>query len=130
VLSGRLWLRAMRRALISVGLVILGLGGYAASESLRWRREANAQCQAAKPLVESRAGINELSRLGRNPGVSSYEEAPTLVRMFGASSEEAESIGRNLRPGQRVVVYSESNSVMLVFLDSEGRAFRAECFLQ
>ena len=62
--------------------------------------------------------------------MSSYQEVPKLVRMFGASSEEAESINRNLHPGQQVVVYSESNSVMLIFLDSEGRAFRAECFLQ
>ena len=131
MLSGRSWLRVIRRALAFVTLVVFGLMGVAMLEGARWRREANAQCQDAKPLVAAHAGLSELRRIGRGPSTeSSFEESGNLVRQFGAESDKAGSIGRNLRQGQRVLVYSESNSVMLVYLDAEGKAFRAECFLQ
>jgi hypothetical protein len=52
------------------------------------------------------------------------------MQEFGASSEKSDSIRKYLDHGSRVLVFSESNSVMLVYVDHQSKAFRAECFLQ
>ena len=83
-------------------------------------------------MIDSRARIDELRRLrpGRPPGEYSAEGASQLVRAFGASSDKGESIRKNVRDGGRVLVFSDSNSVMLVYVDHQSTAVRAECFLQ
>jgi hypothetical protein len=105
---------------------------FAIWEAWRWRRDRDAQCAAAEPLVAARAGLDELRGLrpGRPPGEHSGHDVSQLIREFGASAEESESIRRNLHANGRVLEFSESNSVMLIYVDQQSRAARAECFLQ
>jgi hypothetical protein len=75
--------------------------------------------------------LDDIRRLRtRPPGEYSWEDSSSLIKEFGASAEESESIRRHLTNGRSVLVFSESNSVMLVYMDEDSRALRAECFLQ
>jgi hypothetical protein len=120
------------RVTLAFGIALVGMAAFAGWEAWRWRRERDAQCAAVQPLIASRARLGDLRTLrpGRPPGEYSAEGTAQLIRAFGASSDKGESIRRNIRDGGRVLVFSESNSVMLVYMDHESTAVRAECFLQ
>jgi len=113
-------------AAILVVLIAAGLW-----ESLRWRRERNAQCAAMTPLVNGRATIDEIRRLPAGPPVEySGRQADAVIRNFGPQSDKGRSVSKYLIRGRKALLFPENNSVMLVYFDEDGRAFRAECFLQ
>jgi hypothetical protein len=123
--------RTIRAAFVTGTAIILSAGAFAAWEALRWRRERDAQCNSAMPLVQSHARLSELRALRERPP-SEYrsEDATHLLRIFSESSDKGLSILTHLRDGNGVLVFSESNSIMFIYTDGEGKAFRAECFLQ
>lgn len=106
--------RGLRTALRACGIAVLGATAFALWEAWQWRRDRDAQCAAVKPLIVARAGMDELRGLrpGRPPSDHSTEGASQLMQEFGASSAKSESIRKYLDQGSRVLVFSESNSVM------------------
>jgi len=76
-------------------------------------------------------GIQDVRALRAMPPAEySSADAEWLGREFGQSSDKRTSLREHLRGANRVLVFSESNSIMLVYVDEESKAFRAECFLQ
>ena len=107
-------------------MVALGLG-----QPLRWRRERDAQCAAAMPLVQKRASIAEVrslaaGRLAEYSGV----EADSLIRSFGPESDKGRSIRAHLHREGRALLFHQNSSIMFVYFDERLRAIQAECFLQ
>ena len=122
----------MRLVIATVTIVIVVGASFMGWEALRWRRERDAQCAAALPLVKAGAGIDRIRQLRtRPPGEYTTADAALLADQFKSASDgKAESIQTNLRAGNRVAIFSESNSIMFVYFNEQGRAFAAECFLQ
>jgi len=123
--------RNTRLALIFLAAILVVVIAVGLWENLRWRRERDAQCAAVTPLVNARANIDEIRRLsvGR-PVEYSDRQADALIRDFGPQSDKGRSVSQYLIRGRKVLLFSESNSVMLVYFDEDGRAIIAECFLQ
>jgi hypothetical protein len=95
------------------------------------RRERDAQCALAEPLVRVRAGIESIRQLpaGR-PDEFSGTDAEVVVRQFGPESDKGRSIRQHLHSDGRALLFQGDNSIMLVYFDRQSRAIRAECFLQ
>jgi hypothetical protein len=60
----------------------------------------------------------------------SASELASLEHAFGRASSKTASLRRQLEGSDTVLIYSESNSIMFVFLDRGVSARSAECFLQ
>ena len=120
------------RPVLLVSIVLLtGVAAVAVRERWRWLGEPDAQCEAARPLVQERAsrdailhGIEGLS------GEYGSADARWLITQFGERSDKGRDIASNLTGSNRLLLYSRSNSVMFVYLDDHSRAIRAQCFLQ
>jgi hypothetical protein len=123
--------RDTRLALILVAAILVVVIAVGLWEILRWRRERDAQCTAVTPLVNARANIEEIRRLHAAPPVEySERQADALIRAFGPQADIGRSVSQYLIRGRKALLFPENNSVMLVYFDENGRAFRAECFLQ
>lgn len=120
-----------RVALIVLGVVGVAITAVALNEAIAWRRQREAQCAAAKPLVSAHADVGALRRLeARRAEEYSASDAEWLIRQFGESSGPAKGVRQHLRDKNRAVLFHQDNSFMLVYVDGSSRAFLAECFFQ
>lgn len=124
--------RALKAAITLAGILLTAAFAVAYWEASRWRREREAQCAAARPLVQAQRGRDAFLNLrDRPPSQHSAVDAGQLARAFeGSSDKKVENIRQHLRGPNTVLVFSESRSVMFVYFDERGKAFRADCFLQ
>jgi len=117
--------------------IIFGIGALAAvvglvslAERSQWIRERDALCASAKPLVEHRAPKDDVfRRLGQTDEYGAPELGP-LERAFGSGSPKAKTLRSHVHDPDTVLVYSQSNSIMFVFMERGVSARSAECFLQ
>ena len=112
-------------------VLLAGIAAVGVYERESWLRQVRAQCQAAAPLVQQHAPRQTiLNVLGAEAGEYDPAQAAWLIAQFGASSPKGRDLAASLTGSSRVLVYSQSNSVMFVYLDAQLRATRAQCFLQ
>lgn len=84
------------------------------------------------PFVRAAAAKEDVIRQLGNPSVE-YDRAewPVIEKHFGsAEGKKVQDIRRWLHERGRLMVYSGSNSVMLLYVDPNGKASHASCFLQ
>lgn len=121
--------QAMKKAACGFLITVLLLLVIALSYRHQWNREARAQCDAAQPLVAATATREQVERSIGAPTVAYGREDLTEIHRHFAGPKEAD-IQAKLPEGGRVLVYSKSNSIMFVYLTSDGKACDMRCFLQ
>ena len=124
--------RAVKAAITLAGIVLTISFAVAYWQAASSRRVREAQCAAARPLVAEGKGRDAFQRLReRPPSEYSARDAEQLARtVAGGSDHTARNIREHLRGRNSVLVFSESDSIMFVYFDERGRAFRADCFLR
>jgi hypothetical protein len=113
-----------------IGVLVATVGLVGLVERSRWIREKDALCAGAKPLVDRRAPKDDVFRLLGQTDEHRASELASLEAAFDRASPKAESLRHQLQGSDTVLVYSQSNSIMFVFLDRGVTARSAECFLQ
>ena len=100
-------------------------------ERSQWTRDRDAQCEAVQPLVAAHAQKNDLFKaIGAPTSEEGLADWSRIEKAFGGNNSKIADIKQHLREGGRLLIYSRSNSIMFVYLDSDGRAVHASCFLQ
>jgi hypothetical protein len=116
--------------LVLSGIVLLG-AGIVAWERQTWLQDMSKQCASAQPLVQRRASREQvLQAIGRPSSEHSVSDLPPLLRRFDSTPPKRENLEQNLRGSNTLLLYSESNSMMFVYLDGQAQAIQAACFLQ
>ena len=116
--------------IFGVGALVAAVGLLSLAERSRWIRERDALCASAKPLVDRRAPKDDVFRLLGQTNEYRASELESLESAFERGSPKANRLRSQLQGADSVLVYSQSNSVMFVFLDRGASARSAECFLQ
>jgi hypothetical protein len=113
--------------------VIVGAVGLVTWERSKWLRERDAQCASARALI---AAATQKDRVIDTLGKPSTEYGRTdwseIERHFAGTRQDDKlaDIRERLHHQGRLLVYSRSNSIMFLYLNSQGRASHASCFLQ
>ena len=124
--------RAVKAAITLAGIVLTLSFAVAYWQAVSWRRARDAPCAAARPLVDHGQGREAFLKLrDRPPAEYSAADAERLARTFDKTADAtARKIREHLRGEHTVLVFSESSSIMLVYFDARGRAYRADCYHQ
>ena len=98
-----------------------------------WTRDRDTQCEAAQPLIA--AGVHKqrvLDTIGQASVEYALTDWPEIEKHFGSDPNRAKmtDIKHRLHERGRLMVYSRSNSIMFVYMSSDGRALHASCFFQ
>lgn len=120
----------MRGALVFFLVTVLGIVAWALADAHSWRVERDALCAAAAPLVARRADSQSFETVGRAFYEYKGAAARDVARQFGSESDKGTSIRLHLKADGSLLVFPGSTAVMLVYLDHDGLAEKAECFLQ
>ena len=123
----------MKRALIALASLTATAAAIVIWERSKWTHERDAQCASASSLIAAGAPRHQIIEVLGNASVEyRRSEWPEIERHFGGApeTEKLRDIRHRLDDRGRLLVYSRSNSIMFLYLNAEGRALHASCFLQ
>jgi len=120
----------MKTVVICSAVIITAVVSMIAWERSTWTRERDAQCKAVEPLVTARATRQQILDAIGQAAEFELTDWSRIEEQFGGTATKMTDIKQRLRERGRLMVYSQSNSIMFIYLDSDGRALHASCFLQ
>jgi hypothetical protein len=119
----------VKAAAIFIVCAFAAVAALIAWERSKWVHERDAQCASASPLVTKRAMKQDvLIALGPATSEYGFADRSKIAKQF--APQQAADIQQRLNERDRLMVYSQSNSMMFVYLDQDDRAVHASCFLQ
>jgi hypothetical protein len=120
----------MRTFVIFGAVLLAAVIVLAVSQRLKWARDRDAQCETARPLIAAGAPRDQVVDTIGSAAEFTLADWSEIERQFGGHAKAMTDIRQRLQERGRVIVYGQSNSIMFVYFNSEGRASHASCFLQ